>query len=165
MLRPSQPNGSKAMGQPHNLTQVIINWLPILLLAGVFVFFLLRNRTGDRTPVRSQAKAGTGRARTIVTVAMYALVLAFYWFLAFRFPWAWDFDHIGVALICVLLSVQPIIYGYVWWFRGYPALKEQWALAAEISSRSKLSWKGMLFWMATGVALVFVVNWLQQRGH
>lgn len=39
-------HGGTPMGQSHDVMQIIINWFPMLLLIGVWVFFLRRMQSG-----------------------------------------------------------------------------------------------------------------------
>lgn len=39
-------HGATPMGQSHDMTQIIINWFPMLLLIGVWVYFLNRMQSG-----------------------------------------------------------------------------------------------------------------------
>lgn len=146
----------------QNWAQIIIRWFPFVLLSGVLVFFLFRDRAGKRKDDQPQAKVMNRRATTIRLIVPYVLLLSFFIFLLFAFPWTWTFDHIRVAAMCVVLSVPPIFWGCVWWFGGPAVVKKQWADMIDVTaSVPKFSWKGILFWAVVAVALVFLFNMFQ----
>jgi hypothetical protein len=60
------PQLEKTMALPHVLTQIIINWFPMLLLVGVWVYFLSRMRTGKWTFVSPGQKEQTDALKAAV---------------------------------------------------------------------------------------------------
>ena len=53
------------LGQYHDLTQIFINWFPMLLLIGVWIFFLTGSRTGKWTYVSPEQMEQTETLKSI----------------------------------------------------------------------------------------------------
>lgn len=68
-----QQPGEKPMGQPHDMTQIFINWFPMLLLIGVWMFFLIKMRGGKLNYLspeqREQTEAMKAAAKALERIA------------------------------------------------------------------------------------------------
>ncbi|HLY07651.1 MAG TPA: hypothetical protein VKR31_18030 [Rhizomicrobium sp.] len=153
------------MGQPHNLTQIIIKWLPLVILTGVWVFLLARARARMSKEDQPEGPTGTGNAAAwgVAFVVLCIFFLALYWLKALSVPWTWTFDQVFAVALLLAVGLGGFQWGRIWWSGGYPAVKERVTLMGQQASlsRPKFTLKTTLFWAVIAVLLVFVVDLLQ----
>jgi hypothetical protein len=87
---------------------------------------------------------------------------------AFWVPWTWNVVQWEFVIVLALVSVGPLMWGYIWMRGGSEAVEVRRAAlrtaAAKPLSKRFYTWS-LLFWIAVALALVVLFNFLDGARH